>query len=241
MEIHGARHTGAVSSQRAQEEDPNRKGYIPLNYFNLFWVFVLCSVIGLIIESVYHVAITGELESRAGLVLGPFSPIYGCGAVLFTIALNRFWNKNVVITFAVSMVLGMALEFATSFLMQNLLGMLAWDYSGTFGNIDGRTNVAFGLTWGLLGVIWIRILLPGVLRLIRLIPYKWRLVATALCSLFMALNIAMTLAALDREFQRSLGIAAANPIERLCDEYFPDEFMSERFSNMTLDPRSAWR
>jgi uncharacterized membrane protein len=216
-------------------------GYMPLSYYNLFWIFVVCSIIGLLIETSYHLLIEGELQSRAGLVWGPFSPIYGCGAVLYTIALNRFWNKSVIITFVVSMLLGMLLELAAGLMMQKLLGISAWSYVGTYGNIMGMTNLAFGMAWGILGVFWIRILLPGVLRLIDMIPLKWHAVFTVTLSVFMFLNITLTLFALDRHYQRSVDIPATSTMQRLCDSFFSDQFIEDRFNNITLDPRSSIR
>ena len=64
--------------------DPEGKGYIELNFFNLFWVFVVCCVLGLLIETVYHMVVVdpGHYQDRAGMLFGPFSPIYGFGAVL---------------------------------------------------------------------------------------------------------------------------------------------------------------
>ncbi|MCG5015023.1 putative ABC transporter permease, partial [Collinsella aerofaciens] len=80
------------------------KGFIALNFFNLFWIFVVCCVLGLMIETVYHFLVVnpGHYQDRAGLLFGPFSLIYGFGAVLMTVALNRFHDKNVVLIFLVS-------------------------------------------------------------------------------------------------------------------------------------------
>ena len=70
--------------------DQSGKGYIALDFFNIFWLFTIASVGGLIVETIYHMALyNGELQDRAGLLWGPFSPIYGCGAVLVTVCLNR--------------------------------------------------------------------------------------------------------------------------------------------------------
>ncbi len=79
-----------------QKVDDRRplKGYITLNFFNLFWIFVVCSVLGLAIETVFHLVIFHEYQDRAGLLYGPFSPIYGFGGLLMTVALNRFHDPD---------------------------------------------------------------------------------------------------------------------------------------------------
>ena len=125
--------------------DSTGRGYIALNFFNVFWIFVVCSVLGLIIEVVYHfvIVVPGEYQDRAGMLFGPFSPIYGVGAVLMTMALNRFHDKPVPVIFLVSAVIGGAFEFFVSWFMETAFGAVAWDYTGTFLSIDGRTNGMF--------------------------------------------------------------------------------------------------
>ena len=88
--------------------DETGKGYITLNFFNLFWIFVVASIIGLVLETIYHFAVVdpGHYQDRAGLLFGPFSPIYGVGAVLMTMALNRFHKAPLAVVFLVSAVIG---------------------------------------------------------------------------------------------------------------------------------------
>jgi uncharacterized membrane protein len=227
--------TGKLESLRKKihRNDATDQGYIKLNYYNLFWIFVLCSMFGLAVETLYHFAVFGGYESRAGLVWGPFSPIYGTGACLFTIFLNRVYDKNVVVIFLVAMAVGMALEFCTSWLMQYAFGVIAWDYSDTFGNIQGRTNVAFGMMWGMLGTIWVRVLLPLVLKIIHKIPFEWHITFTMALSIFLALDIAITLFAFQRYDQRENGVPASNFAETVCDDFFDNNFMQSRFENLS--------
>ena len=226
--------------------DMTGKGYITLNFFNLFWVFVICCVLGLVIEVIYHMVVVdpGHYQDRAGLLYGPFSPIYGVGAVLMTIALNRFHDRNPIIIFLVSAVIGGAFEFFVSWFMETAFGITAWDYTGTFLSIDGRTNGMFMCMWGFLGLMWVKFALPVMLKIVNKIPWNWRYVVTAVCAVLMAINCLLTLAALDCWYQRKAGtMDYDNPsaIVKFCNENYDDDFMANRFQSMTIDPGKASR
>ena len=226
--------------------DTTGKGYIKLNFFNIFWIFVVCCVIGLVIETVWHMVIVdpGVYQDRAGLLYGPFSPIYGVGAVLMTVALNRFHNKSALLIFLVSAVIGGAFEFFVSWFMQTAFGIVAWDYSGTFLSIDGRTNGMFMCMWGLLGLVWVKFALPVMLKVVNLIPWNWRYVVTIVCAALMAADCVLTLASLDCWYQREAGtMDYSNPsaIVQFCNENYGNEFMADRFQSMTMNPDSAAR
>ena len=111
--------------------DLTGEGYIKLNFFNLFWVFMVCCVLGLIIEVIFHMVWVdpGVYQDRAGLLFGPFSPIYGFGAVLLTVALNRFYKRGFVLIFLVSARLAACSEAAVGWWMQT-----------SFGAMPGATN-----------------------------------------------------------------------------------------------------
>ncbi len=218
-----------------RSEDPSRRHYIPLNFFNLFWVFTVASAAGLLIELLWHLLLTGEYQDRAGMLWGPFSPIYGFGALLMTVALNRWWNRSKLIIFLVSGVIGAAFEFTVSWWMEHSFGIVAWDYSGTFLNIDGRTNFAFFCAWGFLGLVWIRLLLPDVLRLVDMVPVRWRILLTIFVAMFMLVDGVMTLLVLDRWYERTSGAEATTAVETYVDAHFDDSFMEHRFQTMDLD------
>lgn len=212
------------------------RGYLSIDYFTLFWIFVAGSIFGLVVETVFHAIVYGGLESRAGLVWGPLSPIYGVGAVALTAFLNRFYHSHNLIIFLVAMLLGSVIEYTASLMMEELWGAVAWDYTDTFGSIQGRTNFAFGVMWGLLGLVWVRTILPAIKRVFSHVDAK-NLAAravTAALSAFLAVDIAVTVAALDREGQRAAGVPATTWGQRFFDEHFPDEFLQDRFQNMSV-------
>ena len=229
------------------------RGFIELDFFNLFWVFVVCSVLGLIIEVVYHMVVVdpGVYQDRAGLLYGPFSPIYGVGAVLMTVALNRFWRANPVIIFLVSAVIGGLFEAAVSWFMQVGFGAVAWDYSGStiFGLFPdpvaelfgGRTSTLFMCMWGALGFVWIKLCLPWLLKLINLIPWQARYSLTTLCAALMLVNAVMTLQSLECWYQRESGLAPSSPVEEFYAEHYDDAYMANRFQSMTITPEDSAR
>ncbi len=229
------------------------RGFIELDFFNLFWVFVVCCVLGLIIETVYHMVVVdpGVYQDRAGMLYGPFSPIYGFGAVLMTVALNRFYRANPIIIFLVSAVIGGLFEAAVSWFMQVGFGAVAWDYSGStilglfpdpiallFG---GRTSTLFMCMWGALGFVWIKVCLPWLLKLINLIPWQARYSVTALCAALMLVNGVMTLQSLECWYQRESGLPPSSPVEEFYAEHYDDAYMAHRFQSMTITPEDSAR
>lgn len=232
--------------------DETGEGYIKLNYFNLFWVFFVCSVLGLILEEVWHMVVVdpGVYQDRAGMLFGPFSPIYGFGAVLMTMALNRFYKKNPLIIFLVSALIGGAFEVFVGWFMQTSFGVVSWSYSHIrlFGMPDpiavltgGRTCTPFACMWGLGGLIWIKVLLPRLLKLINVIPWKRRYSATVILTAVMLIDGVMTLQSLDYWYQRVNGTIRNIPVAQFYDKHFDNEYMENRFQSMTMSPKDATR
>ena len=223
--------------------DETGKGFIRLDYFNIFWIFVICCVLGIVVEVVYHMTVVdfGVYQNRTGMLWGQFSPIYGFGAVLMTVALNRFHDRNVGLIFLVSAVIGGAFEFFVSWFMEMAFGVTAWDYTGTFMSIGGRTNFMFMCMWGVLGVFWIKLCLPRMLRLVNAIPWKWRYSLTAVATAFMVANGVMTLVTLDCWSERLHGVEPESAITVYCAEHYDDEWMANHFQTMTIDAGDSAR
>lgn len=221
--------------------DLTGKGYISLDFFNLFWLFVVGCVFGLVVETIYHYILFGVYQDRAGFLWGPFSPIYGFGVVIVTVLLNHLWRSNWLLIFCSSAVIGGAFEYFTSWFMQVAFGIRAWNYTGQWLSIDGRTSGKYMFFWGLLGLVWVKLILPRLLALIQRIPWKVRYSLTAICFVLIFIDGVMTLMALDAWYSRMSGIAQNSPVSQFFATYFNDDFMANRFQTMKMDPSTAGR
>lgn len=216
----------------AEMEDAYRDRYIPLNAFNLLFIFLAGSFFGCMLEDAWHVLTEGFFQERAGLVFGPFTPIYGCGAVAMTVALNRFWRASWWRVTLVSGVVGCLVEYVTSWYLEAAVGVVAWDYAGTVGNIGGRVNIFFFFVWGLLGLLWVKLFLPVIMRLVDAIPVPSRAIVTSIVFAFLLADVVLTTVAMDGYSKRHAGIEPEGSAEMWVAENFDDEWMAWRFEKM---------
>ena len=56
--------------------------------------FIIYSIIGFIIETLFGMLTKGVIESRQSFLYGPFCGIYGVGAVIMLMGLQRFKKNN---------------------------------------------------------------------------------------------------------------------------------------------------
>ena len=174
----------------------------------------------------------GYLESRSGLVYGPFNLLYGAGAVALTVCLYRFRNRSGWISFLGGMLVGTVVEYLCSWGQEALFGSRSWDYSAMPFNLNGRVCLLYSVFWGVLGVFWIKDLYPRMAQLILKIPNKIGKILTVAVTVFLIFNSVVSLLAVDRWSERVAGQAPSNSLEELLDERFPNERMESIYANM---------
>ncbi len=134
--------------------------------------FIIYSVLGYIIETIFALFNYGVLESRKSFLYGPFCSIYGVGAVIIILALRYKFFKNNHTLFLGGFIVGSIVEYIISFFGEVILNVKWWDYSDRFLNINGRICLLYSLFWGLLGIYLLRVINPRVDKLINWIKSK---------------------------------------------------------------------
>lgn len=213
----------------SKEDKPFAYGFC---FTKLFYLFVIGSFIGTILETIWAFCVDGHFEMRVGMVYGPFIPVYGGGACFLTAALYKFYKLNDTLVFVISAFVGAGFEYFCSWLQEQMFGTVSWDYSDTPFNLDGRTNLMYALIWGFLGLVWVRYLYPWTAKLIEKIPKRAGAIITTFLIVFMAFNGFMSVTATARWTQRTEGVPASNSFEEYLDEKFDNEKMEFLFPGM---------
>lgn len=205
-----------------------------LNYYKLFWVFFLCAFLGALVETLFMLLTKGELQNRSGVLYGPFSLVWGLGAVLFTVCFHRLTGQRDLVIFLAGTLVGGAYEYLCSWVQELLFGACFWDYSHIPLNINGRVSLLYAMFWGVAAVVWVKDLYPRVCTLIGYLPNRIGKPLTWVLTVLMACNILLSAAALIRWEQRQLGLPPENAFACMLDRRYPDERMYQSYSTLTF-------
>mgnify|MGYP002510139953 CR=1 FL=1 len=200
----------------------------------LVWVFLTSALLGDIIETLWCGLVNGQWMNRSSVLYGPFSFVWGLGAVVLTVTLQRLAHRDSFFVFAAGFFIGGAYEYMCSVFTQLVFGTVFWDYSHMPLNIGGRTNVLFCFFWGVLAVVWIKVIYPNMSRLIEGFPALAGKIATWVVVFVMVCNGLLTAAAMVRYDTRSLRPEPANAFEAFLDRQYGSSFMEDRWPNMIV-------
>lgn len=223
-----------IREMDAEEEQSAYTFAKGLCWNKLFWVFFLCALLGDGIETLYCGFVDGEWMSRSSVLYGPFSFVWGIGAVVLTVTLQRLAGKSDRYVFVAGFVIGGAYEYMCSVFTERVFGTVFWDYSEMPLNIGGRTNVLFCFFWGLLATVWVKALYPRMSGVIEKVPPLAGQVATWVVMVVMVCNVLLTGAAMLRYTVRQEQPEENNMLEILLDENYDDRRMEARWPNMIV-------
>lgn len=92
-----------------------------LSVWRIMAYFIIYSVVGYIIETIFGIITKGTWESRQSFLYGPFCAIYGLGAAIMIIFLHKY-SKNYTRLFIGGFIVGSIVEYLVSWIGEMLLG-----------------------------------------------------------------------------------------------------------------------
>ena len=226
---------------RISEAYPNvkeKKRVLDKDHFGIykfFLILIISGVLGCFIEMIYCRIVAGYFMSRSSLLYGEISLVWGLCIALFSSFLHMNRNKSSLFLFVYGMIIGTAFEYLAASCIEFVYNVSFWDYSQFPLNIHGRVCLLFSFYWGVMGLLYIKFVYPTLNNLIDKIPEKpGKIVTVSLTALLLIDTIISIAAGMRYKERRELDNNPSNRIEELCDKFYTDEYMQNRFK--TLKP-----
>lgn len=218
--------------------------------------FIVYSVAGYIIETIFGLVTKGVLESRKSFLYGPFCGIYGFGAVVMIIGLQRF-KKNNYTLFAGGFIIGSIIEYVISFIGEWFFHIKWWDYSSMPFNINGRICVWFSFFWGALAIYLMSHIHPKVDKLIEKIKPSILKPLTIILTILIFIDFIVTGFALKMFFVRIVNqydldiegvemyfdtyskLYENEKVKSFVDKHFSNEKMLKTFPNIKVTKKDG--
>ncbi len=205
---------------------------VKLTPLRLFWLGVIGAVLGALAETAFMFLTRGHYYNRSSLLWGQFSLVWGAGAILFTLVLQRYVQRGTWAVFLAGAFWGTVFELICSWGLELCFGVIFWDYSHLPLSIGGRINLVFSCFWGAAATVWTLWLLPWLNGLLDRVPVRALRWATVFLLAFLLVDVAATCLALLRLDARQNGVAARTALDRLLDRRWGDQRLFDHFPNM---------
>ena len=177
--------------EKVQEDVENvnkfqKKGFtiFGITKLQIFSYFIIYSILGFVIETIFAFLAGGVIESRQSFLYGPFCAIYGLGAVVLIVGLQKFKRKTWTLILG-GIILGSITEYLVSLIGEIAFDVKWWDYSNMAFNLHGRICASYSLAWGGLGWLVIRYINPRVDRFLSHIPRLTLKTVTSILMIFL--------------------------------------------------------
>ena len=237
-------------SEKKQISKKVKKGIFGYSFWQILKYFIVYSILGYVIETLYGLLTKGVIESRQSMLYGPFCCIYGLGAICL-LCIPKSAKKNNWTLFIAGFIIGSVVEYVVSWVGEVIFNIKWWDYSNFPLNINGRVCVYFSIFWGILTICLNKVINPTVDKVLGKVPMKILHVLTVIIMIFMAFDFIISSFALkmfetrliynynlevqgaEDYYEKYLDIYQNNPgLKEFVDKVFSDEKMLKTFPNI---------
>lgn len=186
------------------------KEILGTNIYHLIFAFIIYSMLGWLVESIYMSFCNRKLTNR-GFAKSPFCPIYGVGGVVGYLLLHPLEQEPIKLYLA-GAILATLFEFLVGKMMLKLFGSLWWDYHDKPCNYKGIICLESTIAWGFYAIIIITFLHSRIIAFIE----GWNMLAgkTVCCLILLIVTIDYII-----QIIRVLEIDVKEKREKLRDRY----------------------
>ena len=137
--------------------------------------FLLYSRLGYLLETL--AAFITKSNFKSGILFGPWTPVYGLGAVLIILISRYFfvnlhmprWKETIIVFIVITFVLTL-IEWIGGIGIEFLFKKVFWDYSSDPTSIGHYISLRMSLIWGIGSIIFIYVIYPFLKNFIKHIP-----------------------------------------------------------------------
>ena len=238
------------NSEKKQISKKVKKGIFGYSFWQILEYFIVYSILGYVIETLYGLLTKGVIESRQSMLYGPFCCIYGLGAICL-LCIPKSAKKNNWTLFIAGFIIGSVVEYIVSWVGEVIFNIKWWDYSNFPLNINGRVCVYISIFWGILTICLNKVINPTVDKVLGKVPIKILHVLTVIIMVFMGFDFIISSFALkmfetrliynynlevqgaEDYYEKYLDIYQNNPgLKEFVDKVFSDEKMLKTFPNI---------
>ena len=205
-----------------------------MTFSKIIWIFLIGSIAGYVFETSYYFIKHGIFMNKQGLLYGPIKPIYGFGCVILSLLLNFVKNKKNWVMFIYGSIIGGVFEYVCSVVLEVFFKTRMWTYANMGLDINGRVYLPYLPIWGLIALLWLKVLYPLFSKIYNKVPKKVMLVSTIILSIFMIFNSTISTVAVWRMRDRGNNIPASNSFERFLDRHYTDEYIMKRIPYLRI-------
>lgn len=222
-------------AKQDKEKNKNELKIFGFSIWRLIAYFIIYSILGFFVETIFGAITKGVIESRKSFLYGPFCAIYGLGAVVMLICLKPFGKSNGRLFWG-GFVVGSIIEYIVSLIGEWIFHVKWWDYSNMPLNIQGRVCVYFSIFWGLLGILLVSSINPRVDKFIDFIVTKIGkkkiIIIEIIIAFFLLFDWIITSVALQFFYIRmvknyNINIGNTESIKRQYDEIYGNEKLAK--------------
>lgn len=164
-------------------------------FVDIFLMYVIFSVIGWVIETIYCSVREKRFVYR-GFLNGPVCPIYGTGALAVGIPLSYINISpifDIILVFIFGFLICSVVEYLVSLALEKILKMRLWDYSDHPLNLHGRIWIGYSLGWGIMSIFLVFLINPAISKFLIFLPQNLKVASAVFLFVIMFTDMMFTL------------------------------------------------